>query len=99
MARHKIDGKGKVSKGLRISCKHVRKEHPAQPVVFLNYETRMREAFRESLVKPDINRHVGRIVVNAQAKHPNSGLIKLGKGWNASLSMRTYQELRVRCGL
>ena len=67
--------------------------------VFTQYETRMREAFRESLVKPDINRHLGRIVVNAQAKHPNSGVIKLGKGWNASRSFQTYQELRVRCGL
>lgn len=99
MARHRIDGKGKVSNGLRVSCSHVKRSHPNTRTDYGNtVETSMRQAMLASLTRPDVNRKLGRIVVNAEAKH-HPGVIKLGKGWNASLSMRTYQELRVRCGL
>lgn len=98
MARHRIDGKGKVSKGLRVSCSHVKRSHPNTHTEFPEYETNMRLAMRRALLRPDVNRKLGRIVVNAEAKH-HPGIIKLGKGWNAHLSLRTYQTLRIPCGL
>lgn len=63
------------------------------------HTTAMREAFERAIIVPDANQKIGRIVVNAMAKHQKAGMIDFGKGWNASLSMRTYQALRVPCGL
>ena len=86
-----------VSNGLKHPVRPVRFIPTAAPV-FNTTETNMRRAMLASLTKPDVNRKLGRIVVNAEAKH-HPGSIKMGKGWNAHLSKRTYEELRVRCGL
>lgn len=99
MAKHKIDGKGKVSKGLRRSSLSLKREPVRGMSTPTPFTTSTVEAFRLSLTRDKVNQKVGRIVVNVMADHPKSGTINMGKGWNAHLSKRTYDSIKAVCGL
>lgn len=63
------------------------------------FKTAIREAFERALKTPGHNQRIGRIVVSHLAKHPRSGTIDYGRGWNAHLTMDSYRKLRAVCSL
>jgi hypothetical protein len=99
MAKHNIDALGKVSKGLRRSSLGLKREPVKGMPEKAPFTTATAEAFRVSLTRDKVNQRVGRIVVNVMADHPKSGVINMGKGWNAHLSKRTYDSIKAVCGL
>lgn len=95
MAKHIIDGKGKVSKGLRISCSGLRKQAIMPSVQATHVGTAMREAMLNIQIDPSIQYMGKRDVVESilVAGKRNAGNIPVGRGWTANLSPRTVKQL------
>lgn len=92
MAKHKIDGKGTVSKGIRTSCYGNKK--PVAKGVSGNFNTAIREAFLATDF-PDSVRfsRLGAIVIRAAQNVPKL-TPEQTKGWSSKLSFRTFKKLQ-----
>lgn len=91
MAKHFIDGKGKVSKGLRRSSMAM-KRVPVVHAVIGEFTTSMREAF----IAGRVYKGTGAAIINQAAKalRHGAGVLNFGKAWNAHLSYKTAQQLK-----
>lgn len=97
MARH-LKNK-QVSKGLRRSSLQVSKPRDITASVPQVFVTNVAEALKDSLLKRKPRQGMARIVAHTLATHERSGIINMGKGWNAHLAHRTYLAIRAECGL
>lgn len=102
MAKHKIDGKGRVSKGLRLSSRPLPKVSIYKSVRgnTKDVPNEMRKAFLEC---PILSRNhpafkldgliTQRLVHHAKLSAVGYDYAHKGKGWNAHLSHATYTDL------
>lgn len=92
MAKHKIDGKGFVSKGQRVSCYGNIKHTPR--AVGGNNNNAMREAMHNARVDPSvIGSELATICINAIMNKPKLSSDQQ-RGWSAHLSFRTFNTLK-----
>lgn len=92
MAKHIIDGKGKVSKGIRTSCKPNASKHPAIIVQAERVANAMHNAFLNIKIAAS---HKGDAVVKniLNSAKQNAGNNKPGRGWTANVSSKTLKQL------
>lgn len=99
MAKHRIDGKGSVSKGIRRSSVGLKKVSPFfGPVVETGQRnSALREAFDNILIK-HIKPHCKGLVENVSSSlNRKVGLIRVN-AWNAHLSHRMAEKLNAKGG-
>lgn len=95
MAKHKIDGKGFVSKGLRRSSINAGKKAQRPAITAERIGTNMREAFLNIKVAADAVSGQAKDIVDdiLTAAKRNTGNNVVGRGWTANLSPRTVRKL------
>lgn len=95
MAKHKIDGKGFVSKGQRVSCYGNVKHAPR--AVGGDMDNAMRSAFRNAKLDTNNFNIRGLVVMCVDAiTKPVRLTDDQKRGWSAKLSFKTYNELKAQ---
>jgi hypothetical protein len=93
MAKHKIDGKGFVSKGLRSSGGKLLKRPQDKPNTG-NDNNAIREAFMTAKLTDNVRfSRMGSAIIKA-AQNPVKRSAEAIRGWSAKLSFKTYNALK-----